>query len=91
MSPKGADLIGPMGPDKGDIDMESKEENKIENNKVNPSEVNLKLDDTMRDECDITENPNDKKVIWQDFYTAEDMKHFQTFTMMDMLKNLQSY
>ena len=74
-----------------DIDMECKEESKIENNEVNPSEVNLKEDDTMSNECDITENPNKKNVMWQDFYTAEDMKHFQTFTMMDMLKNLQSY
>ena len=30
------DLIGPMGPNKGDIDMESREENKIEKQKIGP-------------------------------------------------------
>ena len=98
VSPKTAVPIEPLGANKGNSytvlmrgdDDTSKDINKNKNNEDDPIEVSLK-DDTMSNKCDIVDHRNKKEVIWQDFYTAEDMKYFQTFNMLDVLKNFQLF
>ena len=98
VSPKEAVPIEPFGANKGnsytalmrgDGDT-SKDVNKIKNDEDDPIEVRLK-DDSMSSKCDVSDHRNKKEVIWQEFYTAEDIKHFQTLNMLDVLKNFRLF